>query len=269
MRPSLAHGADKPSRSGVLAPQAGGCSERVAVRLGRRHTFLAVGGVIAVCYVGLAVLLIGSGLAFTHVMAHGRIGHWDDHVNTWFAAHRSSTWTKISADLTLLADTLGVAVVGAAVTVLLLVRRWGHSALLLLIGLGVELSAFLSTTYLVGRPRPHVAHLGSTPSTFSWPSGHSAATFVLYGGIAVIVMAATSRLLPRILAWVAAVAMSRIYRGEHHPTDTMAGVILGVGALAAAVFVIRTWGASGRRPSQPEGETARRVEPGEVPMAAR
>ena len=123
MRPSLAHGVDGPSRSRVLAPLAGGWSERIAVRLGRRHRFLSVVSVIAVCYIGMALLLIGSGLAFTHVVAHGRIGHWDDHVNTWFAAHRSSTWTKISADLTLVADTLGVAVAAAAVTALLLVRR--------------------------------------------------------------------------------------------------------------------------------------------------
>ena len=166
-------------RSGVLSPGRGGWSERVAAGPGLRHTFLAVVGVVAVCYVGLALLLIGSGLAVTHLMVHGRIGHWDDHVNSWFAVHRSSTWDRISGDLTLLADTLGVVVVGAAVTVLLVVGRWGHRAVLLLIGLGVELSVFLSTTYLVGRPRPHVVHLGSTPSTFSWPSGHSAATFVL------------------------------------------------------------------------------------------
>jgi len=128
-------------------------------------------GVIVTCYVALAALLIGSGLVVTHVVAHGRIGHWDDHVNSWFASHRSSPWNKITADLSLAADTAGVAVVAAAVTVLLLARRWGRAALLLLIGLGVELSVFLSTTYLVARPRPHVPHLGSTPSTFSWPSG--------------------------------------------------------------------------------------------------
>ncbi|HLY84336.1 MAG TPA: phosphatase PAP2 family protein, partial [Acidimicrobiales bacterium] len=194
-----------------------------------------------------------------------------------FAGHRSSPWNKISADLTLVADTLGVVVVAVAVTVLLFVRRWGHAALILLIGLAIELSVFLSTNYLVARPRPSVPHLGATPSTFSWPSGHSAATFVVYGGIAIIVMAATNRLILRALAWAVAVgltfavAMSRIYRGEHHPTDTIAGVLLGVGAVAAAVFVIRTWSASGRRPSRLDSgsrnQPAVRVEPGDVPVA--
>ena len=229
-------------------------SARTTAGLRTAHPVVAALAVIAVCYLLLAVALIGSGLVVTHFLVHGRVGHWDDHVNTWFAKHRSKTWTSVSADFTLVADTLGVVVVAAVVTVVLLVRRWGRFALLLLMGLAIELAVFLSTTYLVARPRPHVQHLGSTPSTFSWPSGHAAATLVLYGGIAVLVVVATPRRFPRVVAWVVAVvltlgvAVSRIYRGEHHPTDTMAGVALGVGALWAAVLAIRTWGISATRP---------------------
>jgi membrane-associated phospholipid phosphatase len=221
-----------------------------AVRLREMHPAIAVLAVVAVWYLFLVAMLIGSGLLFTHILAHGRIGHWDDHVNSWFANHRSTTWNGISGDFTLLADTIGVAAVAAVVTLVLLVRRWGRLAMLLVIGLAVELAVFLSTTYLVARPRPRVQHVGGTPSTYSWPSGHSAATLVLYGGIAVLVMVATRRRFPRIVAWVVAVgltlcvALSRIYRGEHHPTDTMAGVVLGLGALGAAVLAVRTWGMS-------------------------
>jgi membrane-associated phospholipid phosphatase len=144
---------------------------------------------------------------------------------------------------------------------------------LLVIGLAIELAAFLSTTYLVARPRPHVQHLGSTPSTFSWPSGHVAATLVLYGGIALLVMMATPRLFPRMVAWIVAVALtlsvavSRIYRGEHHPTDTMAGVVLGVGAVWAAVLVIRTWGLAATRPAAADSAPAGRAQPAEESVA--
>src|ERR1700730_11187567 len=85
-----AHGSEHPSHPRVLTPTEGGWSDRIAVKPRHPHPFLAVLGVIAVCYAALAVVLIGSGLAFTHVVAHGRIGHWDDHINVWFAAHRSS-----------------------------------------------------------------------------------------------------------------------------------------------------------------------------------
>jgi len=203
-------------------------------------------------YAALSVVLLASGLLFTHVLAHGTIGHWDEHVNEWFVRHRNSFDNHLSADATLLANTLGVVIVAAAVTVLLLIRRWGGQALLIVIGLALELAVFLSTTYVVARPRPRVPHLGGTPSTFSWPSGHTAATLVLYGSIALLVCAATPRLAPRITAWVVAVALtvavsvSRIYRGDHHPTDTIAGALLGIGVLLAAVFALRAAGAAKR-----------------------
>jgi membrane-associated phospholipid phosphatase len=223
---------------------------RMAERLRPTHPAIAVLAVAVWCYLILAVTMIGLGLVVTHFVAHGAVGHWDEHVNSWFARHRDGTWNRLSGDFTLLADTSGVAVVAAAVTLVLLARRWGRFAVLLALGLGVELAVFLSTTYTVARPRPAVPHVGGTPSTFSWPSGHTAATLVLYGGIAVLVGVATRRRWPQVMAWTVAVALmvcvalSRIYRGEHHPIDTMGGVLLGVGALWAAVTIIRAWGES-------------------------
>jgi undecaprenyl-diphosphatase len=219
---------------------------------------VSVVGVIFGGYLILAATLIGAGLGVTHLLGHGVVGHWDEHVNDWFAAHRTGTWNRVSAGFTALANTIEVVAVAAVITVVLLIRRWGRFALLLVIGLAIELAVFLSANYLVARPRPSAPHLGSTPSTFSWPSGHTAATLVLYGGIALLVMRATPRRFPRVAAWVIAlaltvgVAMSRIYRGEHHPTDTMAGVALGLGALWVAGCAIRAGQYSPRHPAPAE-----------------
>jgi membrane-associated phospholipid phosphatase len=222
-----------------------GWPERLGRRFGHGHASAAIAIVIVTAYVGLTAILACLGVLVTHVLAHGSIGHWDNHVNAYYAAHRTSFWNRASGYGTTLASTLGIVVVAVVVTGGLLLRRWGRRALLILIGLAIELSVFLSTNYLVKRPRPHVLHLGSTPSTFSWPSGHSAATFVLYGGIAVLVMSATRWLVPRFAAWLIAivldfgVSMSRIYRGDHHPTDAIAGVLLGIGALWMATCALR------------------------------
>jgi membrane-associated phospholipid phosphatase len=229
----------------------------------RPHPVLRVLGVAVGCYVLLAAVMIGTGAAFTHFLGHGPVGRWDDHVNAWFAARRSATWNDVSGAFSSVADTLGIVVMAAVATFVLLLRRWATFGLFLIIGLAFELATFLSTTYLVARPRPSVAHLGGTPSTFSWPSGHTAATLVLYGGIALLVMAATPRRLPRVSAWAVAVilttcvAVSRIYRGEHHPTDTVAGVALGVGALWATVTVLRAGHV--RRPHPTESEAIERT----------
>ena len=63
-----------------------------------------------------------------------------------------------------------------------------------------------------------------------------------------IVMAATTRWWPRVVMWAIAVSLavsvglSRVYRGEHYPTDVLAGLLLGIGSLFAGVFIIRVAG---------------------------
>jgi undecaprenyl-diphosphatase len=84
-----------------------------------------------------------------------------------------------------------------------------------------------------------------------------AATLTLYGGIALIVAAMTARPVPRVAAWLVAVglvvtvAASRVYEGEHHPTDVLAGLLLGVGALWVANRAIKAWQAAAATASRP------------------
>ena len=200
---------------------------------------------LLVAYVALSASLIVIGLLLVHVLAPVR--HWDDHVNTWLAAHRSTAWTQAGKDGTFVADTLGVVVVAAVATLIAIASRCGRASAVLLCGLAVELSVFLTVNYTVRRPRPVAPHVGSTPSTYSFPSGHVAATLVLYCGIALLVGSRTRAVWARALAWAVAacivvwVGFSRVYEAEHHPTDVMAGVLLGAGALAAAAIAVQLW----------------------------
>jgi len=209
------------------------------------HLVLAVSLWLLTGLVAIAATLILIGFVVIHV---GALDRWDERVNVWFVHRRTSMWTTISAWGTFIANTLGIVVVAAIVSVVLVVRRIGRMAALLACGLMVELIAFLTTTYTVGRPRPAVPHLGSTPSTNSFPSGHAAATFVLYVGIALLVHQRTRNVLARTLALIVAatfplwVAFSRVYRGQHHPTDVLAGLALGAAALTLAFVALQRAG---------------------------
>jgi membrane-associated phospholipid phosphatase len=78
---------------------------------------------------------------------------------------------------------------------------------------------------LVGRRRPEIPGLPpltSTPTGLSFPSAHAATSFA--GAVAY------SRLgLPRapLYALAGALSLSRVYLGVHHPSDVLAGALLG------------------------------------------
>jgi undecaprenyl-diphosphatase len=98
----------------------------------------------------------------------------------------------------------------------------------------------------------------------SYPSGHVAASVVVYVGLALLI---TSRFRERrrlvIAVWALAVALplvvalSRMYRGMHHPTDAFAGILIGLAALAIALLAARAAGAVARARSHSNGEGAR------------
>jgi len=45
------------------------------------------------------------------------------------------------------------------------------------------------------------------------------------------------------------VALSRIYRGMHHPTDAIAGFLMGAGCVVVALLAVRTTGVVAARRS--------------------
>ena len=132
----------------------------------------------------MVVSLIAIGLLLTHVL-DGSVGRWDASANRWLASHRTDTLNSITSSLTLAINTapvIGVAVVVVAVLV------WRHrlrEALLIVFGLILEITVFLSVNTIGGSTPSTIVRLNSTPTTSGFPSGHAAAAR-LAGGIALI-----------------------------------------------------------------------------------
>lgn len=99
--------------------------------------------------------------------------------------------------------------------------------------LALETACFVASAALVGRPRPEGVWRPEPPhATSSFPSGHTAAAFALHGTLADLLErhgARRARLLGPLLRYgvPSAIAFSRVYRGQHHISDTVAGAALG------------------------------------------
>jgi membrane-associated phospholipid phosphatase len=195
-------------------------------------------------YVALTGIMLALGVLLTHVLQHS-VGRWDEHVNHWFAARRTTAWNDATGVATSAINTLPVVVAAALIVGVLSLRHRWREAAFLTIALVLEITVFLSVTFVVARPRPHVARLNSTPSTSSFPSGHTAAATVLFLGGALIVYCCTHNTIARVLSVVVAllapilVGFGRVYRGLHHPTDVIVGFAYGVACLCIAALAVR------------------------------
>jgi undecaprenyl-diphosphatase len=92
--------------------------------------------------------------------------------------------------------------------------------------------------FLFNRARPfisdtEIAPLIKTPSSSSFPSGHSATA----GAGAITLSVIYPTFAPALILTGFLVALSRIYLGVHYPFDVLAGVLIGT-ATAAVVLVL-------------------------------
>jgi undecaprenyl-diphosphatase len=203
--------------------------EPPAARAGLGPARIIAGLIVA--WVLIVGVIIGAGELVVRFGGGNVLG--DTTIPAWLAAHRNPGRTDISTIFTRIGSTdyiLAVAIVAAIVT-LAITRRWRPVAFLAAVMVG-EIGVFLVAAFVIMRPRPLVHHLdGHAPPTSSYPSGHTAATSCLYIAIAILVIGLAKGwwrwlfLIPAI-ALPLLVAVSRVYRGEHHPTDVLSSLLL-------------------------------------------
>jgi membrane-associated phospholipid phosphatase len=248
--------ATHPTVSGV--PQASRAARRIEPHVGGRTQWLAthlrplpsllVSWVVSNAgAVVVAAVMVVLGLFTTRVvLSVGSIKRADEWVPVWFAQHRTPFWTHLAQVGSLLGDVpVLIPVVGIVALALVVTRRWRMASFVIQAGLAEGL-AYLLTVMFIHRQRPDVVHLGHYNPQHSFPSGHTAAAVAVYGAIASLLSAHFRQRWARIAIWSPAVAIpvvvgtSRMYQGEHHPIDVLAGGLMGVGALLAALFAART-----------------------------
>jgi len=200
---------------------------------------------VAVTWVLIVGVLIGIGklIMITHNGNGNLLG--DHAIPHWLAANRTPAlnhWSQIASTLGATQDILIVSV-ATCIVFLAVTRRWRPVIFIAAVMFG-ELGAFLTVAAIVRRPRPDVSHLDSHLPTSAFPSGHMAATTCLYAGIAILVIGYARGwwrylfLIPAVVMPVM-IALARLYRGEHHPTDILASLVFAGLWLIATTALVR------------------------------
>ncbi len=201
-----------------------------------------LGSVVRVAGVGLflmAAALIAAGAALTYLPMLEGVRAWDARISEELADSRTDGFESFAVFVSRLGDAPSIVAMALAITVVLaLARKWLAMAFVPL-GLLIEFACFGAVNYAVQRPRPDVPQVGSVPSTFSYPSGHVAATVVCWIGAALLLAIFGRVGMARVVAAVGAlmvvlVAWARVYLGMHYALDTVFGMAMGGGALVIA-----------------------------------
>jgi len=211
----------------------------------RARTYGRIAAAVAVIWVlivgvltGIGKLIMNTGNADGNLLGDRMIPH-------WFAAQRTASLDHVSLIVSNLGATQDILIVSVATCVVFIAvtRHWRPVIFLAVVMFG-ELGAFLIVADIVKRPRPLVSHLDTHLPTSAFPSGHVAATTCLYVGLAILVIGHARGwwrylfLIPAIVMPVL-VALARLYRGEHHPTDILASLLFAALWLTATTKLIK------------------------------
>lgn len=200
------------------------------------------------------MLILGTVIGLGELFVHHTNGNFlgDRAIPRWFTAHRTPELDRVSNVLSQLGATQAILFISiaTAVVALAVLRRWWPVAFVATLMAG-ELATFLIAAAVVKRPRPETTQLDPHLPTSAFPSGHVAATLCCYIAVAILVIGHTRGwwrwlfLLPAV-AMPIMVAVSRLYRGEHHPTDVLGSLVFAAAWIPATYLLIRPPAERGR-----------------------
>lgn len=208
--------------------------------IGKREALMLVS-----IYAAFTAAWYSVGWLLTHPLKDSWIVHNDQSVSEWFVSRRTPTLNSLTFIGSMMSDTLVKIVVTAiiAIAALIVWKRW-LEPLMIVVTLILEALTFITVTTLVGRARPNVPRLETSPVGSSYPSGHMGAA-VAYSAIIIVVFWHTRRHWIRALAVVIGVLIplcvgfSRIYRGMHFLTDVVMGGLLGAMCVLTTALLLR------------------------------
>jgi membrane-associated phospholipid phosphatase len=221
---------------------------RCARSLGRSvssHAVLAItatmGGILMIVLTALA------GGIYDSVGEGDGISTFDRPVLDQAISHRSGTLDDILTWFTHLGGPLGMTLIAASITAIM-VWRWRSRTplILMLTTVAGSLTLTLVGKALVGRVRPpQIDAVPPYETSPSFPSGHALNSTAIAGMVAYLMLLHLNQQLARVLAvagagcWAIAIGLSRVFLGHHWLTDVMMGWVIGLLWLAMVITAHR------------------------------
>ncbi|QBE62339.1 phosphatase PAP2 family protein [Pseudoduganella lutea] len=174
------------------------------------------------------------------------IAVFDVQVAQWFNTHAFEPLTTVMLGITHLHGIVGMSVASTLLAAWFWRKEapyWLLSVLIVAPG-GMLINVLLKNTY--ARPRPMFDEPLLTLATYSFPSGHTAASTLFYGLIACYIIATSPSWRRRVGAalfatvMVLLVAFSRVYLGAHYVSDVIAAMAYSTGWLAVCIAAVST-----------------------------
>jgi membrane-associated phospholipid phosphatase len=190
----------------------------------------------------LWAVVVGIGLLITGPLK--AIDLAEDGVTVAFNRNRTPFWDPVSWVCSRFGNTESViAVCLVAVLVLLWKSRDWRWSVGPLIAISLQAAIFLPATLVVERQRPPAIPMDSSPPTSSYPSGHTGASTALYVSFLLMAQSIERPWLRRLVTGACAVipllvGVARLYRGAHHISDVLAGMLNG---LVCALLAYQWW----------------------------
>jgi membrane-associated phospholipid phosphatase len=198
----------------------------------------------------LLAVLVAALAAFGHLVEDYLTGdpivRWDVEFARWLHEHSSGLLVTLFKIVTLAgnAAVLGVIVVGIGFFLIRRGRANDAALIFLAFGGASVVNALLKLVF--HRPRPELAFIHL--DTYSFPSGHAAASSATFATIAYLLGRRQHSTAARVwtgvgaAAAIALVGFSRLYLGAHYLSDVLAGISFGVAWATASLLAHTFWG---------------------------
>lgn len=173
------------------------------------------------------------------------INNFDSYIYSLITKNINPNLTAFFKFITFFGSTIFIVIASIGVFILLFKRGRGEQFLFIII-LAMILSSILKL--IVHRPRPEVIHF-VIENTYSFPSGHTMASFTLLGYIFYLLQIEKGKInyyvkiicQSFLLILALLVIISRIYLGAHYATDTIGAVLLSLLVLINSLYYFKNF----------------------------